>query len=55
MSLKIKCTTLIFRSPCYFDHDHHLEINNWERLRTKVHDKQDYFALPNRQLPIRKK
>jgi hypothetical protein len=44
IELEIKDTTNTYRSASYIDL--HLEIDNTERLRTKLYDKRDYFNFP---------
>ena len=44
IELEIKDTTNTYRSASYLDL--HLEIDNTERLRTKLYDKRDYFNFP---------
>jgi hypothetical protein len=44
IELEIKDTTNTYRSDSYLDL--HLEIDNTERLRTKLYDKRDYFNFP---------
>jgi hypothetical protein len=50
IELEIKDTTNTYRSASYLDL--HLEIDNTERLRTKLYDKRDYFNFPIVNLPF---
>ena len=44
IELEIKDITDTYRSASYLDL--HLEIDNKERLRTKLYDKRNYFNFP---------
>jgi hypothetical protein len=50
IEFQIKATTDTARSISYLDL--HLEIDNEDRLRTKLYDKRDYLKIPNVNFPF---